>query len=314
MQSTWNVGADVAKDFIMVASAERQFQTRKVANEAAALRSWLKTLPAGARIGMEATGRYHGLLADLAHEQGLVVYVINPKDVWYYAKGLGRRGKTDRLDAEVVASYVADHHAKLHTYLPMTSEERVIDRLLKRRAHLVTLQAATRASTIDLVECRKQVSALLRRFEALIDEIDQSLRGLTRECAPMKESSERLQKIVGIGPLTGLTLAGVFQRIPFKDADAVVAFSGLDPRPCDSGTMRGRRRLSKRGPGELRRLLYTAAMSAARTSVWKPTYERYRLRGLSTTASYVILARRMLRIAWVIHSRKVDFDPARLAA
>ena len=53
------------------------------------------------------------------------------------------------------------------------------------------------------------------------------------------------------------------ERVPVKRADAFVAFASLDPRPDDSGQHRGKRRLSKRGPAELRRLLYLAALSAA---------------------------------------------------
>jgi transposase len=74
----------------------------------------------------------------------------------------------------------------------------------------------------------------------------------------------------------------------------------------------GKRRLSKRGPAELRRLLFNAAMAAARTRVWKPVYEHYRARGLPTTAALVILARKIARIAWSIHRYHTSFDPQRL--
>jgi transposase len=91
-----------------------------------------------------------------------------------------------------------------------------------------------------------------------------------------------------------------------------VAFTGLDPRPDESGHHRGRRRLSKRGPSELRRLLYLAAMAAAKTKTWKPIYQHYRAQGLSTTAALVVLARRIARTAWSIYTHKTAFDPQRL--
>jgi transposase len=102
----------------------------------------------------------------------------------------------------------------------------------------------------------------------------------------------------------------LFTRVPFTSADAVVAFAGLDPRANDSGHKRGRRSLSKRGPAELRRLLYNAAMSAARTKVWKPAYEHERNKSLPSTAALVILARRLLRIAFALFKKKVNFDPS----
>lgn len=98
-------------------------------------------------------------------------------------------------------------------------------------------------------------------------------------------------------------LVNTLERVHPQSPDAFVAFTGLDPRPMDSGQHRGRRRLSKRGPAEPRRLLYLAAMSTAKTKTWKPIYEHYRAKGLSSTATLVILARRIARTAWKIQTR-----------
>lgn len=100
--------------------------------------------------------------------------------------------------------------------------------------------------------------------------------------------------------------------MPLKSADAFVAFTGLDPRPDDSGQHRGKRRISKRGPSELRRLLYVAAMAAKKTRVWKALFEHYQEKGLSGTEAIVILARRIARTAWSMYTYKTDFGPARL--
>src|SRR5680860_1402225 len=75
-------------------------------------------------------------------------------------------------------------------------------------------------------------------------------------------AQHRVETIVGVGPLVGIGLTNTLERVPFRKADAFVAFIGLDPRANDSGHKTGRRRLSKRGPAELRRLLFNAAMSA----------------------------------------------------
>jgi len=53
-------------------------------------------------------------------------------------------------------------------------------------------------------------------------------------------------------------------------------------------------------------------MSAAKTEVWHPLYEHYRERGLSSTAVFAILARRIARTAWSIYTHKTEFDPKRL--
>ena len=89
--------------------------------------------------------------------------------------------------------------------------------------------------------------------------------------------------------------------------------TGLDPRPNDSGKKTGQRRLSKRGWPEIRRLLYAAAMSAARTKAWNGFYLAQRAKGLSTSATLIVLARKLLRMAFALFKRQCDFDSSLVA-
>ena len=89
--------------------------------------------------------------------------------------------------------------------------------------------------------------------------------------------------------------------------------TGLDPRPNDSGKKTGQRRLSKRGWPEIRRLLYAAAMSAARTKAWNGFYLAQRAKGLSTTAALIVLARKLLRVAFSLFKQQSDFDSSLMA-
>ena len=137
-----NIGADVAKHTIVVACSEGGFPVREVANQRAAVLAFLKSLPAGCRIGVESTGTYHELFAEAAHRLGFLVFVLNPKDTHHYAKAVGLRGKTDRVDAELIARMIAHEHTKLHAWTPPTAQQREIDRLIKRRATLIGLREA----------------------------------------------------------------------------------------------------------------------------------------------------------------------------
>lgn len=105
---------------------------------------------------------------------------------------------------------------------------------------------------------------------------------------------------------------GVRGKIERNDADAIVAYSGLDPRPNDSGQHRGRRRITKRGPPEMRRLLFLAAQAAAKSKAARPVYEAIRAKGFSTTQALVILARNLLRVAYLIWKTGQPFDPQRI--
>ncbi len=207
---------------------------------------------------------------------------------------------------------IAHEHAKLHAWIPPTPQQREIDRLLKRRATLISLREAVVMSLHDLDGFAAELKALRTRFNQLIARIDLRVKALVEASPERQQNFTRLCTITGVGPVVGAALVNTLERVPVKSADAFVAFTGLDPRPDDSGQHRGKRRLSKRGPAELRRLLYLAAMSAAKTKPWRPLYEHYRAKGLSSTAALVILARRIARTAWSIYTYKTEFDPARL--
>ena len=307
-----NIGADVAKDEVVVACSQGSFPGRNLANKRTALLAFLKSLPAGSRIGMESTGIYHELFANAAYKLGFTVFVLNPKDARHYSKAVGLRGKTDRVDAELIARMIAHEHAKLHAWTPPTPEQREMDRLLKRRAKLSSLRQALGMSLKGLDGFAADLKALRARFDQLIGRIDQRVKALVEESPDRKLHITHLRTINGIGPVVSAAMVNTLERVPLKSADAFVAFTGFDPRPDDSGQHRGKRRLSKRGPAELRRLLYVAAMSAKKTKAWKPLFEHYRAKGLSTTATLVILARRIARTAWSMYTYKTEFDPARL--
>lgn len=312
MQRIADVGVDVSKQELVIAIDGQPNKRAVIENQASAIQQWLSGLPAGSRIAMESTGRYHGLLAMLGQNLGFMVYVLNAQDVSHYAKALGARGKTDRTDAEMIACYIAEHHGRLHSYQPGTEVQQRIDALLRRRATVAMHRQAIMEALHDVSEIRQETDLLQARFETLIGAIDRQLQTQIEADEQMAVPFRRLNTITGFGLQTSAMLVSLFTRIPFANADALVAFSGLDPRPLDSGQKRGKRRLSKRGPASLRRLLFLAALSASKSKAIRPLYEAIRARGFSTTAAHVILARKLLRVAYAVWKTGQPFDVSRL--
>src|SRR5207253_7740885 len=309
MPTPLNFGIDVAKDTLQIAWAESPAELC-LANRRRAIADWLAKLAPGSRIAMEATGRYHLLLAELAHAAGMIVYVLNPCDLLHYARAVGLRGKTDRVDARLIGRYIVREHAELHPYVPPTPVQREIDQLLRRRATVVETKTRLRLSLHGMVGLAADLRIALKRLDGLITKLDQRLRQLATHQA---ESLRRVESVLGVGPLLGVALTNTFERVPLRNGDAAVAFVGFDPRAKDSGQCIGRRRLSKRGPAELRRLLFNGARSASKTKLWLPLYDRYRARGLSTIEATVVLARKLVRVAFSIYRHGTTFDPARFA-
>lgn len=305
-------GVDVASQHLDIA-AHGQPGVLRIGNTDAAIAKWLRTLPAGSTVALESTGRYHERLALAAHAKGLVVYLLNPRDVRHYARAMGMRGKTDRLDAQILARYAQREASELRAWTPPSAEVRRLDELVRRRGTMVKHLAAIKQSAADCAEMRDSVAPLLGEFDKVIDALDTQIAQAAADLSLDSEDFEHITSVPGIGLLSGSVLLGLFQRLADRGADAVIAFLGFDPRPMDSGQKVGQRRLSKRGPAEWRRLLFNAAMSASRTKAWKPHYEHERAKGLSRTAALVVLARKLVRVAFGLFKSHSHFDPSKLA-
>ena len=113
-----------------------------------------------------------------------------------------------------------------------------------------------------------------------------------------------------MGPLTALALVALYHRGEFVRTDAFIAFMGMDVRARESGQWRGRRKLTKKGDPEIRRLLVNAAMQARRSPLWEPYYLTLRRRGLSATAAFVALGRKLARVCFALLKNGTEFNPA----
>ena len=116
------IGVDVSKSELVISVDD--LPPLSVVNDVAHITGWLAQLPRDCCIAMESTGRYHLLLAQLALQAGLMVYVLNARDVYFYAKALGARAKSDALDCVVIRRYVQKHfqsHVSMATWHKSTA-------------------------------------------------------------------------------------------------------------------------------------------------------------------------------------------------
>lgn len=310
-------GADVGSKEIVIACAHATQAVKTIANNRQAIEAWLAQLPKDAIIGMEATGRYHEVLADCAVLRGHRVYVINPKRLSHYAKGVGQRGKTDPLDAAVIARYVDREGDKLHPYTVPTAMQRTLRDLLSQRANVVkhcgAIRQCLKATGADGNAALKRAhQKALKSLQALVAELTSQLKAIVKADEALEKKRAILQTIVGVGVLNSLALTHRFDRTPFANSDAVVAAYGMDPRPKDSGDKVGKRYLTKEGNAEDRRLIYLAAQSAAKTKTFKPLYLVLRAKGFASTEAIVIIARKLLRIAFAVWTSNKPFDHTKI--
>lgn len=300
------VGVDVAKNELVIYHAELDL-LETIANNKTSIKRWLKALPRGMAIAIEATNIYHLEFADLAYEAGCVIYMVGGYELSHYRKGVNVRAKTDALDAKLLARYLKNEADELHPWIPPSPLYRRLLSLFRRRAALVHARVALVQSWANEPLLKTAFNSQVQSIQKLEALIEKTINDHLKE-AGLLDQLKRCLKVEGIGFLTGARLLTAFQRGNFRSSDAFIAFLGMDLRVSKSGQKDGRRSLSKRGDPEARRLLHNAAMSASRTGAWKTFYEGQRAKGLSTTQALVVLARKLARVVFALLSGQSEYQ------
>ena len=298
------LGVDVSKAKLDVGCEGRVVL---VENSKSEIKAFVRQMPAGSFVALEATNTYHLQMANICYSCGMHVFVINPRLTRRYREANGLRGHNDKMDALTLARYVEREHDGMREYVPLSDDQRRLRSLVRRRWKLVGMRTQLVESFRSMSELKREVNALVARIDALIAKlellIDKQLEG--------NAGRARIATIKGVGPVVSAVLVADLDAHEFASADAFVAYYGLDPMPNDSGRRRGERKLSKQGQRLGRAMLYNAAMSAVTSKVWKPMYERCLARGLKKVQALIVVARKIARTAWSIHRYNTIFDPNR---
>ena len=96
------VGIDVAMDKLDV-HIQPAGVAFAVPNTAAGVWQLIGRIKPGAVIALEASGGYERIAAEGLAGAGFTVYCLHPADVRAFARMTGRRAKTDRIDAALIA-------------------------------------------------------------------------------------------------------------------------------------------------------------------------------------------------------------------
>jgi transposase len=296
------LGIDVAKDQCVICNWETN-EILSLPNQPDSIAAWLRALPGPLQIALEPTSHYHLGWVEAAQTLGHAVYLINPRQLAHYREAVNVRNKTDPQDAWLLARYLVHEGSQLRAWQPPCQQAQRLWALLKRRALSVTTHRQLQQS---FGEIRLPAQALFTQFQRLLARIDQQIHRLIQALG-WNGDYRRCLSIPGIGPINAAALVAAFHRGSFANSDAFIAFLGMDVRLRESGRYTGKRKLTKRGEAELRRLLYCAAQPARSYLPFEHTYQRQLDKGLPKIAAKLILARKLARIAFSLMNNQQMF-------
>ncbi len=214
------------------------------------------------RIALEATGGYEQRAFRALREAGLPAVIVQPLSVREFARAMGRKAKTDPIDALMIA-YFAEVRQTEVVPLPTANQERIADLRGLRADILKTRVQYTNRLENCRAEVREHIEKLLAGVAAEIAELDAKLRDALQATPEDAAKAALVQTVPGVGPVTAATLVGELPELGKLDRRRLSALLGVAPMNRDSGRKHGKRAIHG-GRNEVRRVLYMAALTARR--------------------------------------------------
>jgi len=290
------IGADVAKDSIEL-FAENLSLPSSIPNTPAGFRLLIKAIKKSAKVThliCEATGPYSKALARAFHCAELQVSVVNPRQVRDFARASGRLAKTDKLDAQILASYGGKMQPAPTQPNDPAYEE--LAALTTRRQQLIEMRNAEtkRLAQIDHPHIKRSIASSIKELTRKIESFEVLIKETIENSPPLLAKVESFCKVKGVGPITAALLIAACPELGTLNKNQVAALAGLAPVCRDSGAMRGKRSI-KGGRLNMRTALYMAALSASRSNPHlKPFYQRLRAAGKPFKLALTAVMRKLL--------------------
>lgn len=248
------------------------------------------------RIVVEATGGYERLIVAELGLAKLPIVVINPRQVRDFAKAIGRRAKTDKIDAQVLARFAAAVQPELR---PLPDEfEQKLRETLARRSQLLGMQAMekNRWKQAHSERIRLDVKSHIEFREQRLKEVDKDLDQCIQESPAWQAKVELLKTVPGVGPQTARTLVSELSPLGSASRQEIASLVGVAPLNRDSGLYRGQRTIFG-GRANVRRTLYMATLTATKHNpTIKSYYQHLRDAGKRAKVASVACLRKLLTI------------------
>ena len=259
----------------------------------------------------EPTGAYSLYLKEFCAENSIKAYIVNPKKSHNFTRALGKRSKTDKIDARILYQFYKlidlkdikvpkiDQQAKaLASYL--TSYEFALKQRVSLSNHLESLRDKRLITLI-----KKD----LKRAKKLEDNLFSDILEYVSKNQNLKEDYQRFLTISGVGDKMAIALLTLFKTYQSTNRAQITALAGLDPIRRESGTsVKGKVKISKNGKGIYRKIFYLPTVCATvHNQKIRVFYQRllahHKIKKLAVIASM----RKILLIAHAMYRDKTEY-------
>ena len=260
-------------------------------------------------VAVEATGGFETVVVAALAAAALPVVVVNPARVRAFATALGRRAKTDPIDAQMIAQFAAATKPQVRT-LPDAGTQALADLVVRRRQIIQMIVAEGQRDKRATPRTKRSIARLLKTLRRELSEIDADIDETVRGSPVWCEKEDLLASVPGVGPVTVRTMLAELPELGHLARRQIAALAGLAPYTRQSGRWRGQSFIGG-GRASVRSALFMAAMSAMR---WNPVlrafHQRLRAAGKPKMTALIAVARKLLTILNAILRNKTKWQNA----
>ena len=290
------VGIDVCKGYLDVAvipSGEAFRVSNDVQGRADLVRRLLKLKPDG--VGLEASGGYERPLLKALFKAELQVRRVNPWRVRRFAEACGILAKNDRLDARVIARFIALLPGPADTHDPAAA--RLAELVTARRQLCEELtRVRNQAEQVEAAVIRRLCKSRADRLKADILLLDRTIADQVAQERDLARKDVLLRSVPGVGPVVAHTLLALLPELGRLTHRQIAALIGVAPYDHDSGSFKGQRSIFG-GRQAVRDTLYMAALTATRFNpVLKAFSQRLLQAGKRPKVALVAVIRKLATI------------------
>ena len=302
------IGIDVSKATLDLFCASTNTSTQ-IPNDPKSIKAWLKTLDQSSHFVFEATGRYHRQLEKLLASGNRTYFKVNPWQARRFAESTGKRAKTDKVDAKLLAKMAGAITLKLGQLPDQTIDN--LKQILLVREGLIKEQTAEKNRSLDLeLKALERLSQKrLKRLSQDLEELEALIKTTIESDAELLHRFTLLISIKGMGTISAATLIAHMPELGDINGSKIASLAGLAPIVRQSGTWSGKTRIGG-GRAIVRHALYMPAVSASRfNSDLKEFYQRLRNAGKPHKVSITAVMRKLLIIANTLIAQNREFRP-----
>jgi transposase len=210
---------------------------------------------------------------------------------------LGRRAKTDELDACVLAEFAERLRPPVRPLDDADTQK--LQALVARRNQWIEMRTmeSNRLAMVTNRVVRRSIETILRALEKEWDKADRDMAAAIAASPVWKAKDELLQSIPGIGPVASRTLLAELPELGTISREKVATGVGVASANRDSGEWSGRRFIAG-GRAVVRRVLYLCAHAARQgNAVLRMFAERLEKAGKAPKVIRIAVARKLIIVA-----------------